>query len=106
MIEKLVIKSESKSLFLTLINRVLLEVQREKEKATSPWKSSQLQAVFDEFINLEAGLENGILLFPYGRKQRMLESTYFLTDSLEHLNQTPLGMLIDHFQEEYQRISS
>ena len=46
----------------------------------------------------------GKVFFKYGKKQRMLESTYIITDSTRNLNNTNLGKEIIKLQEIYNRL--
>ena len=47
---------------------------------------------------------NGRVFFKYGKKQRMLESTYIITDSIKNLKETILGKEIIKLQELYNKI--
>jgi hypothetical protein len=43
----------------------------------------------------------GEIYFKYGKKQRMLQSTYFMTDTFEKLDGTELGKKITALQRKY-----
>ena len=47
---------------------------------------------------------NGEVFFKYGKKQRMLESTYIITDSIRNLSNTSLGKEIIKLQEKYNKL--
>ena len=49
-------------------------------------------------------LVNGEVFFKYGKKQRMLESTYIITDSIRNLSNTSLGKEIIKLQEKYNKL--
>ena len=48
--------------------------------------------------------KNGEVFFKYGKKQRMLESTYIMTDSIRNLSNTSLGKEIIKLQEKYNKL--
>jgi len=71
----------------------------------SGWDYGQLQnIVYSEMNELLSHAIKGEIYFKYGKKQRMLESTYLLTDSLKDINQTPLGEKILILQHLYNSI--
>lgn len=57
----------------------------------------EMQELYDHFIM-------GERYFKYGKKQRMLQSTYFMTDTIDNLWSTELGEAITDLQEVYNRI--
>ena len=48
--------------------------------------------------------KNGEIFFKYGKNQRMLESTYLITDSMKNLKNTILGKEILKLQNIYDNI--
>ncbi len=84
------------------IYKILKSIEDEKRQRKSIWSHAQLEMVANELkLILEYILKEKDLLFRYGKKQRLLESLYILTDSLEPLNKTALGILIVELQELY-----
>ena len=53
---------------------------------------------------LYAYFANGKVFFKYGKKQRMLESTYIITDSINSLMSTVLGKEIIKLQDMYNKL--
>ena len=85
----------------------VLESARDEAKiietgGSSPWRIEQINGiVFPEMNQIMDYARKGIVFFKYGKKQRMLESTYLLTDSIFQLNTTPLGRKILKLQSFY-----
>lgn len=76
------------------------EVTTIKNGGISCWNVAQLeQIVIPEMSVLLQYLSRGELFLKYGKQQRLLESTYLLTDSLNLLSNTPLGLQIRNLQE-------
>ena len=50
---------------------------------------------------LKLHADRGDVYYKYGKKQRMLESTYLITDSLNALDSTSLGRKIILLQDMY-----
>lgn len=80
----------------------------EKEKNTilegkkSQWNLEQIQKVIiPEISELLSYANNGKIYFKYGKKHRLLESSYLLTDSLNDLFRTALGESISKLQNFY-----
>lgn len=80
----------------------------EKEKNSicdgrlSLWNLEQIQQVIiPEMSELLLYANKGEVYFKYGKKQRLLESTYLITDSLNDLSHTVLGKCILRFQSFY-----
>lgn len=65
------------------------------------WSMNQLFTIKSEIKELYDYAEKGKIFFKYGNKQRMLVSTYCVTESLFNLNSTDLGKLILSLQELY-----
>ena len=70
----------------------------------SQWEINQLDVVRQEISELLSFALKGKVFFKYGKGQRMLESTYLITDSLSELNKTHLGRKILEFQKLYNSI--
>lgn len=95
--------------FVNLLNDIIAcsnrEVARIHAKEQSKWNVEQLNGiVLPEMTELLTYAENQEVFFKYGANQRLLESAYLLTDSLEELNTTVLGMNIVKLQGIYSRI--
>ncbi len=84
---------------------VLKYIEEEMKKENSVWDKTQLSLVVKpEIEELYAYFANGKVFFKYGKKQRMLESTYIITDSIIDLNNTVLGKEINKLQEMYNKL--
>lgn len=70
----------------------------------SQWDINQLEVVRSEISELYSFAIKGKVFFKYGKGQRMLESTYLITDSLSELNKTILGGKIAELQKLYNSI--
>lgn len=71
----------------------------------SKWEESQLlEIVYPEINELLSFARRNKVFFKYGKRQRMLESTHLITDSLSTLNKTLLGKKILELQEFYNSI--
>lgn len=66
---------------------------------SSGWTLAQVKAVISELSQLQDHGQKGEFFFPYGKQQRLLESAYMLTDSLNDLHKTPLGIGIRQIQD-------
>jgi len=68
----------------------------------SKWNAEQLKkVVIPEMNELLQHALKGEVFFRFGKTQRLLESTYLITDSLENLLDTSLGKKISELQELY-----
>lgn len=68
----------------------------------SRWNLEQIQKVIiPEISELLTYANNGKSYFKYGKKQRLLESSYLITDSLNDLHYTALGKSILKLQKFY-----
>lgn len=68
----------------------------------SQWEINQLEGVLQpEVSELLSFALKGKVFFKYGKRQRMLESTYLITDSFSALDKTSLGMKILDLQKLY-----
>ena len=87
------------------IKRVLNSIEEEIKSENSIWNKEQLISVvkpemkelYNHFVNRE-------VFFKYEKKQRMLESTYIITDSIRNLSNTSLGKEIIKLQEKYNKL--
>ena len=94
------------NLFVCLLVNVL--ECAEKEKSTilngefSLWNLEQIQKVIiPEISELLSYAYEGKVYFKYGKKQRLLESSYLITDALNDLSHTSLGECIAKLQNLY-----
>ncbi len=83
------------------IERVFKALQEERSFL---WTEAQLNAVQAELEELYAHFKNGETFLKYGKKQRILESTYMLTDSAQPLGDTLLGKEILQLQRVYDKL--
>ena len=75
------------------LKRVLNSVEEEMKRENSIWDKEQLISVVKpEMEELYTHFKNGRVFFKYGKKQRMLESTYIMTDSIRNLRNIPIGL--------------
>ncbi len=85
--------------------KVLKILEDEIKSENSACDRQQLILVVKpEMEELYNHFANGKVFFKYGKKQRMLESTYIITDSTRNLNNTNLGKEIIKLQEIYNRL--
>lgn len=71
-----------------------------RNSGISKWSADQLeQIVIPEMNELLQYASKGAIFLKYGKQQRLLESTYLLTDSLNEISNTPLGIQIRKLQE-------
>ena len=91
--------------FSNLLNSILDEAVNEETRAqngSSRWKEGELKnIVIPEMNELKLHADRGDVFFKYGKKQRMLESTYLIIDSLNALDRTSLGRKIILLQDIY-----
>ncbi len=87
------------------LKKVLNCIEDEIKSENSIWDKKQLvYIVKPEMEELYTHFVSGIVFFKYGKKQRMLESTYIMTDSIRNLNNTSLGKEIIKLQEMYNKL--
>lgn len=87
------------------LKRVLNSIEEEIKSENSIWDKEQLISIVKpEMEELYTHFVNGRVFFKYGKKQRMLESTYIITDSIKNLKETILGKEIIKLQELYNRL--
>ena len=96
------------NLFISLLIEVLNLAKKEEDKILnnkeSHWNLEQIQnVVIPEISELLTHAKNGKIYFKYGKKQRLLESTHLMTDSVDNLFNTPLGESILNVQNIYRR---
>jgi hypothetical protein len=90
---------------LEQLKRVLNCIEDEIKSLNSNWDKKQLISIVKpEMEELYNHFVNGRVFFKYGKKQRMLESTYIITDSIKNLKETILGKEIIKLQELYNRL--
>ena len=84
---------------------VLNCIEEEMKSENSIWDKEQLISfVKPEMEELYTHFKNGRVFFKYGKSQRMLESTYIMTDSIRNLINTSLGKEIIKLQEKYNKL--
>ena len=76
------------------LKKILIIVENEIFDENSLWDKDQLYNYF----------KSGKEFFKYGKNQRMLESTYLITDSMKNLKNTNLGKEILKLQNIYNNI--
>ncbi len=87
------------NIFIGLLVSVLEYAEKEKsiicDGKTSQWSYDQIQSVIlPEIKELLSYANKDVIYFKYGKKQRLLESSYLITDSLKNLSHTDLGKAI------------
>lgn len=84
---------------------VLNNIEEEIKSENSIWDKKQLISVVKpEMQELYTHFKNGRIFFKYGKEQKMLESTYIMTDSIRNLINTSLGKEIIKLQEKYNKL--
>lgn len=82
----------------TLLSEIILLVEHENHIVSSHrksvWTKDELDVVESEIRLLLNYINIGKVHYRFGRKQKMLESTYLITDSLKPLSRTTLGKKI------------
>lgn len=94
------------NLFICLLVDILESAEKEKNAILkgkfSLWKLEQIQKVIlPEISELLSYANKGKIYFKYGKKQRLLESSYLITDSLNDLSHTVLGEYVLKLQNLY-----
>ena len=90
---------EYKEILENIISLAKREVASISYGGISEWRLVQLESVvLPEMDELLQYVLNGHLFLKYGKHQRLLESTYILTDSLDAIAKTPLGLQITRLQ--------
>ena len=94
------------NLFICLLVNILECAEKEKKAILdgkkSLWNLEQIQKVIiPEISELLLYANEGKIYFKYGKKQRLLESSYLITDSLNDLSHTALGMCVLRLQNLY-----
>ena len=92
--------------FINILSEIIEYAETESTRINSghpsKWKYNQLEdVVCPEISQLLSFALEGKVFFRYGKRQRMLESTYLITDSLSALDKTPLGSKILELQKLY-----
>lgn len=101
-----ILENKEMSLFTKSLFAILDCAEKEKnailEGAVSFWDLEQIQTVIVPEINeLLSYANKGEIYFKYGKKQRLLESSYLITDSLNDLSHTALGESVLRLQNLY-----
>ena len=99
---------EKLKLLINLLSEIIAGTEAECGKIhcgqLSQWDVNQLEVVRSEISELYSFALKWKVFFKYGKGQRMLESTYLITDSLSELNTTILGGKIAELQKLYNSI--
>lgn len=87
------------------LKKILNIIEIETNNKNSVWnKGLLIKFIKPEMEELYRYFKNGKTFFKFGKSQRMLESTYIITDSTEKLSNTNLGKEILKFQEMYNKL--
>ena len=87
------------------LKKILIIVENEIFDENSLWDKDQLiKVIKPEMEELYNYFKRGKKFFKYGKNQRMLESTYLITDSMKNLKNTNLGKEILKLQNIYNNI--
>lgn len=106
-IDKVKDLKEYREMLANIINLAERETKIIKEGGKSAWNVGQLERiVIPEMTEIQRYLLGGKLFLKYGKQQRLLESAYMLTDSIESLSHTPLGAQICKLQDKIDSYSS
>ena len=97
---------KNNNLFICLLVDILECAEEEKnailDGKLSLWNLEQIQKVIiPEISELLSYANKGKIYFKYGKKQRLLESSYLIIDSLNDLSHTVLGKCILRLQKFY-----
>ncbi|MBR0278091.1 MAG: hypothetical protein IJQ50_06500 [Clostridia bacterium] len=93
------------SMLIDVLECANVECNRILDGSASLWELSQIQKIIiPEISELLLYARDGKVYFKYGKKQRLLESTFFLTDSLKPLSRTNLGQGILMLQKIYNQL--
>jgi len=91
---------EYKELLDNIIGLADYELNIIRNGGRSFWNVNLLEkCVIPEMVELQQHVLRGELFLKYGKQQRLLESAYMLTDSLNLLTNTPLGIQISMLQK-------
>ena len=101
-----ILENKQINLFVKVLSAVLDRAEKEKNAILdgegSLWDLEQIQKVIiPEISELLSYANKGKIYFKYGKKQRLLESSYLITDSLNDLYHTDLGECILKLQNLY-----
>lgn len=87
------------------LKKILNIIEIEINNKNSVWnKKLLIRVIKPEIQELYNYLKKGKIFFKFGKSQRMLESTYIITDSIEKLGNTVLGKELLKFQEMYNKL--
>ena len=87
------------------LQKVLSSVKKELKNDKSIWDKDQIAFIIKpEIEELLSHFKVGTVFFKYGKKQRMLSSTYIITDSMKKLRNTNLGKDILKLQNIYNKL--
>ena len=94
------------NLFICLLVDILDCAKKEEntilDGKDSLWNLEEIQKVIvPEISELLSYANKGKIYFKYGRKQRVLESSYLIIDSLNNLSHTALGECVLRLQNLY-----
>ena len=101
-----ILENKEINLFIKSLVAVLDYAEKEKnivlDGKMSSWSLEKIQKVIiPEISELLLYAKNGKIYFKYGKNQRLLESSYLITDSLNDLSHTDLGKCILKLQNYY-----
>ena len=94
--------------FISILKEVIscaqIEIKNINSGKESSWTAEQIEVVLSEISELLSYALKGMVFYKYGEKQRLLESSYIMTDSLMNLNRTTLGKQILELQKLYNKL--
>ena len=94
-----------KDFMIEQLKKILIILDNEIFDENCLWNKEQLLKVIKpEMEELYKYFKIGKKFFKYGKNQRMLESTYLITDSMKNLKNTNLGKEILKLQDIYNKI--
>lgn len=87
------------------LKKVLDSIEKELKNNKSIWNKDMIVSIVrPEMEELLSHFEAGTVFFKYSKKQRMLSSTYIITDSMKNLRNTNLGKDILKLQSIYNKL--
>ena len=82
----------------------LLEKKMVHHQTMSKFDLEQLNYIRKEIQELNQYAQKGTVYFKYGKRQRTLDSSYIVTDSLSNFTSTQLGKQLNKLQDLYSRL--
>lgn len=111
MVGSVAIVSKNQKLFVEyrdILKDILMQIDLlEKKRPVQSMPNfdlEQLNYIKKEMQELNQYAQKGTVYFKYGKRQRTLDSSYIVTDSLSNFTSTQLGKLLNKLQDIYSRL--